>query len=585
MVKQGFGVLNWLVLIAYLIIMLVIGLSFSKKSSKNSEEFFKASTSNVPAWAVGFSIFATTLSAITYMSTPEKSFLTNWAYAFGNLAIFLITPVLIKYYIPFFSKLRVTTAYEYLEFRFNPFLRVFSSILFVLFHIGRIAIVIYLPTVALQSIININPYLIASLITILCIIYTYHGGMEGVIWSDVIQGILLLVGAVLIIFFAVHGTHGGLQTVAQDAVNKGKILTKADFVWSVTKSTVPIILLGQIFNTLYQYTASQDVVQRYTTSTDNKHIAKSIWTNALLSLITIPLFYGMGTVIYSFYQHGGSLPSGFNTSALVPYFVLTEIPAGVAGLIIAAIFAASQATIASSLNSTAACLVTDIQKRFMKDRSDRMSMRITRLSILICGIFGLLVTLVLIKLHSSDMIDTYLSLFGLFGVPIAGIFALGVAELTADGEVTESTAHLLVRLTSDREEMQSLLENNWIEDAHKALEKWFGAVTKGDMSAFVDVQTRIIGLAKDREHQAIVLDMMMLYAMDLLALKFGQVDLTYLTDQAALRQVAEQTTVSQLLKVSDLLLPLRGKLKQNLNFQGIVEKVTIELCDIFKMRG
>lgn len=160
-----------------------------------------------------------------------------------------------------------------------------------------------------------------------------------------------------------------------------------------------------------------------------------------------------------------------------------------------------------------------------------------------------------------------------------------VAELTADGEVTESTAHLLVRLTSDREEMQSLLENNWIEDAHKALEKWFGAVTKGDMSAFVDVQTRIIGLAKDREHQAIVLDMMMLYAMDLLALKFGQADLTYLTDQAALRQVAEQTTVSQLLKVSDLLLPLCGKLKQNLNFQGIVEKVTIELCDIFKMRG
>ena len=433
MVKQGFGALNWLVLIAYLIIMLLIGLSFSKKSSKNSEEFFKASTSNVPAWAVGFSIFATTLSAITYMSTPEKSFLTNWAYAFGNLAIFLITPILIKHYIPFFSKLKVTTAYEYLEFRFNPFLRVFSSILFILFHIGRIAIVIYLPTVALQSIININPYLIASLITILCIIYTYHGGMEGVIWSDVIQGILLLVGAVLIIFFAVHGTHGGFATVANDIANKGKILTKADFVWSVTKSTVPIILLGQIFNTLYQYTASQDVVQRYTTSTDNKHIAKSIWTNALLSLITIPLFYGMGTVIYSFYTHGGSLPQGFNTSALVPYFVLTEIPAGIAGLIIAAIFAASQATIASSLNSTAACLVTDIQKRFMKDKSDAMSMKLTRLSILICGFLGLLVTLVLIKLHSSDMIDTYLSLFGLFGVPIAGIFALGILSQRANG--------------------------------------------------------------------------------------------------------------------------------------------------------
>ncbi|WP_288527861.1 sodium:solute symporter [uncultured Secundilactobacillus sp.] len=440
--KQSFGTLNWLVLIAYLIVMLLIGLSFSKKSSKNSQEFFKATESKVPAWAVGFSIFATTLSAITYMSTPEKSFLTDWAYGFGNLAIFLIAPILIKFYIPFFSKLHVTTAYEYLEFRFNPFLRVFSSILFVLFHIGRIAIVIYLPTVALQSVISINPYLIAALITILCIIYTYHGGMEGVIWSDVIQGILLLVGAVLIISFAVAGTHGGWGSVASDAVEKGKILTKSSFVWSVTKSTVPIILLGQIFNTLYQYTASQDVVQRYTTSTDNKHIAKSIWTNALLSLITIPLFYGMGTVIYSFYNHGGHLPGGFNTSALVPYFVLTEIPAGVAGLIIAAIFAASQATIASSLNSTAACLVTDIQKRFMKDKSDKMSMRITHWSIMICGLFGLLVTLMLIHLRSSDMIDTYLGLFGLFGVPIAGIFALGILSHRANG--FGATAGLIV---------------------------------------------------------------------------------------------------------------------------------------------
>ncbi len=340
---------------------------------------------------------------------------------------------MIHFYIPFFSKLNVTTAYEYLEFRFNPFLRVFSSILFVLFHIGRIAIVIYLPTVALDSIININPYLVAALITILCIIYTYQGGMEGVIWSDVIQGILLLIGAALIIFFAVHGTHGGAATVANDISTKGKLLTKADFAWSVTKSTVPIILLGQIFNTLYQYTASQDVVQRYTTSTDNKHIAKSIWTNALLSLITIPLFYGMGTVLYSFYNHGGQLPGGFNTTALVPYFVLTEIPAGVAGLIIAAIFAASQATIASSLNSTAACLVTDFQQRFMKDKSDKMSMRITHLSILICGTLGLIATLVLIKLHSSDMIDKYLGLFGLFGVPIAGVFALGILSHRANG--------------------------------------------------------------------------------------------------------------------------------------------------------
>lgn len=431
--KQGFGTLNWIVLIAYLLVMLLIGLSFSKKSKKDSDAFFKANNSKVPAWAVGFSMFATTLSAITYMSTPEKSFLTDWSYAFGNLAIIIIAPIIIHFYVPFFAKLKVTTAYEYLEFRFNPFLRIFSSLLFVLFHVGRIAIVIYLPTIALQSIIHINPYLIASLITILCIVYTNHGGMEGVIWSDVIQGILLLVGAVLILFFGIKYTQGGFQTVLNDVSEKGKFLTAKDFNFNIVKATVPVILLGQIFNSLYQYTASQDIVQRYTTTTDKKQIAKSIWTNSLLALITIPCFYGMGTVLYSFYHHGGSLPAGFNTSALVPYFVLTKIPAGLAGLIIAAIFAASQATIASSLNSTAACFVVDFQKRFMKNKSDEMSMKITHWTIILVGLFSLAVTLILIKLHSSDMIDTYLSLFGLFGVPIAGTFALGIFSKRANG--------------------------------------------------------------------------------------------------------------------------------------------------------
>lgn len=433
MAKHGFGVVNWIVLAAYLLLMLWIGYSFRSNSGSSSQEFFKARKSHVPAWAVGFSIFATTLSAITYMSTPAKSFDTDWTYAFGNLSIFLIAPLIIKFYVPFFQKLDVTTAYEYLEHRFNSFLRIFSSLLFIFFHVGRIAIVIYLPVVALESFVNINPYMLAILITGLCILYTYFGGMEGVIWGDVIQGILLLVGAATIIGFAIFKTPGGWHTVGQITAAHGKLLKQSDFTFSVMKTTVPIVLLGQIFNSLYQYTASQDVVQRYTTSDDPKKISKSIWTNAILSLITIPLFYGMGTVLYSFYEKTASLPAHFNTAAIVPYFVLTELPVGIAGLIIAAIFAASQATIASSLNSTAACVVTDFQKRYMKDKSDAMSMKLTRGTILIVGLISMLGTLWLIKVHREDMLDAYLSLFGLFGVPIAGTFALGILSTRASG--------------------------------------------------------------------------------------------------------------------------------------------------------
>lgn len=194
MSKTGFGMWNRIVLIAYLLAMLGVGAYFTKRASKSTDSFFKAE-GKVPAWAAGFSIWATTLSAITFMSTPEQAFLTDWGYSIGTLTIYLIIPILIKWYVPFFRKLQVTTAYEYLEKRFGPVMRSLGSLLFMLYHIGRVAIVIYLPILAITSVSNINPILIAVLVGAMCIIYAFLGGIEGVIWTDVIQGFLLLGGA------------------------------------------------------------------------------------------------------------------------------------------------------------------------------------------------------------------------------------------------------------------------------------------------------------------------------------------------------------------------------------------------------
>src|SRR5699024_3523154 len=137
-------------------------------------------------------------------STPEQAFLTDWSYAAGNIAIFAIVPLLVIFYIPFFRKLDVTTAYEYLEERFGPSIRVLGSVLFVLFHIGRVAIVIYLPTLAISSVTDINPALVAGAVGALSVVYTFLGGIEGVIWSDVVQGIILLVGAGVILVFGIR---------------------------------------------------------------------------------------------------------------------------------------------------------------------------------------------------------------------------------------------------------------------------------------------------------------------------------------------------------------------------------------------
>ncbi|WP_436896303.1 sodium:solute symporter [Mammaliicoccus sciuri] len=422
--EVGFGTGNWIALILYLIATLLVGVYFTKRAGQDTEAFFKAK-GRVPAWAVGFSIYATTLSAITYMGTPERAFNTDWSYAAGNIAIIAIIPLLIYFYIPFFRKLDVTTAYEYLEERFGITMRVIGSLAFTLFHIGRVAIVIYLPTLAITSVSDINPYLIAALVGLLCVIYTFMGGIEGVIWN-VIQGIILLGGAVAVIFLGAFQIDGNFGTVLNEAVQDKKFVSMDNWKFGTAAAAIPIIFIGSIFNNLHQYTASQDIVQRYQTTGSISSTNKSLWTNGLLAFITIPIFYGMGTVLYSFYNNVTSLPEGFNTSAIVPYFILTQIPPFVGGLLIAAIFAAAQSTISSSLNSISACVVVDLKQRFSKTNNTKNDVLLARIIIILAGVFSTLASLYLINQKTNETWDLFLLVTGLFGVPIAGVFAVGI---------------------------------------------------------------------------------------------------------------------------------------------------------------
>ncbi|AZT96096.1 sodium:solute symporter [Brevibacterium aurantiacum] len=423
----GLGGLNWAVIIIYLLATLGIAVWFTRKASAGTDSFFKAN-GRIPAWAAGFSIYATTLSAITYMSTPEQAFLTDWSYAAGNIAIFAIVPLLVLFYIPFFRKLDVTTAYEYLEERFGPTIRVLGSLLFVLFHIGRVAIVVYLPTLAISSVTNISPVLVAAAVGVLSVVYTFLGGIEGVIWSDVVQGIILLVGAAVILVFGIAALDGGLATVAADAAADDKFISADNWKFGGAAAAIPIVFLGSVFNSLHQYTASQDVVQRYQTTDSPKSTIRSLIVNGFLALLTIPLFYGIGTVLYSYYQHAEALPEGFNTSALVPHFAVTALPAGISGLLIAAIFAAAQSTISSSLNSISACVTVDIRDRFFPPKNGlaRTGVGFSRLVIVIVGALSVGVALYLSATDQAQTWDLFLSITGLFGVPLAGVFALGI---------------------------------------------------------------------------------------------------------------------------------------------------------------
>ena len=288
--NPGFGFTNMVVLVVYLLFMLVFGSSFIRKSGKSSDAFFKAEGS-LPGWAVGMSIFATAVSSITFMSTPEQTFISDWSYIVGSACIIVVIPILIAYFVPFFRKLQVTSAYEYLEERFDPVVRTLSSVLFVLYHLGRISVVVYLPVLAVASVTDINPVLIAVAVSLVCIIYTLLGGMEGVIWSDTIQGFILLAGSILILLMAIFKIDGGLSEISNTIVSEGKFFSASNLDMSDLSDYVPLIFIGQLVSFLYQYGCSQDMVQRFVTSKSMKETKKSLW-----------LTYGLCIVFFQFFM-------------------------------------------------------------------------------------------------------------------------------------------------------------------------------------------------------------------------------------------------------------------------------------------
>ncbi|WFQ93446.1 sodium/solute symporter family protein [Mycoplasma feriruminatoris] len=458
---KSFHWADYVVLVIYLLFTLGIGLYFQFKSklqkAENTDEYFKAG-GKTPGWVAGFSIYATTLSAITYMATPAKAFSTDWLFAFGNLTIFIATPLLIRFIIPFFKKLNDVSGYGFLEKRFSYFLRVAASLMFILFHVVRVGLIIYLPTIALTAVTNINPYLIAVVIGIFCVISTVLGGLNGVIWSDFIQAVVLIGGILLAIIFALIKMPN-LAEVNSKVINNHKLLAKESIIpQSWAKPWILILFFGQLINTFYQYIGSQDVVQRYQSNQSFKQVKKGLWTNAILSLITILLFYGMGSLLYAFYAQQTGL-SNVNdiiknlgikqNNQILPYFIVTVLPAGISGLIIAGIYSASMSTISSSLHSAATCIVEDILVRIKPNIKDKHKMYWAKSLILGIGLLGTIAAIFLIITKADNLLDLFAAIIGLFGTSVTVIYLLGIfTKRTSNiGAIIGSVSSFIIVLT------------------------------------------------------------------------------------------------------------------------------------------
>jgi SSS family transporter len=426
--KSAFGFVNYLILIGYLGADLLIGIVLAKRQ-KNTNDYFRGGQ-RIPWWAAGIAIFGTQLSSLTFMAVPAKTFDTNWAYIFQNAAIILLAPVVVFCYLPFFRRLDVTSAYEYLEKRFNLPTRLYGSAAFVLMQTGRMAIVLYLPALALSVVSDLNIYFCILTMGLLATIYTLLGGAEAVTWTEVLQNIILLGSAIVSVGLIAARLDGGPSQLLTTALADGKI-QHFDWSWNFTEATVWVVLLGSLFSNLIPYTTDQAVIQRYMTTPSERGAARAIWTNAMLTIPATLLFFGIGTALYVYYkQNPRLLNPSLPTDAIFPWFIVSDLPVGVSGLVIAGLFAAGQS---GAQSSVATAIVTDFYRRFRPLADDAYCLKLARWLTFLLGVIAVGTASLMAAFPIRSQWDLFLSLLGLLGGGLAGVFALGVFTTRAHG--------------------------------------------------------------------------------------------------------------------------------------------------------
>lgn len=420
--RRSFGVVNYCVLGAQFAFMLAIGFYFSK-NKKTAEEFFLAGN-RIPWWAAGLSIFGAQLSAITFMAVPGKSYSSNWQYFLQNMGIWMIaTPIAIAVFVPFFRRLRVSTAYDYLEKRFDVKVRLMASFIYSITQLVKMGIVIFLPALAFSTIADVNIQLCIILIGGLCTVYTVFGGVEAVIWADVVQVMVLIAGAIICGASLLVGLGGDLPSLTAAAWADAKFsLGSLDI--DFTRPTLIVIILSMLGAPM-PYISDQTVIQRYLTTKDEKATRKSLWTNALMTIPASLLFFSIGTLLYMFYRKNpGLLEPGMNNDAILPWFTLNQLPVGASGLVVAGIFAAAMSSLDSAMNSSASSVVNDFIVRLNPSMPHKKQLFFARFFTVFFGLFATFAALMMSLYDIKSLWDLCSRLFGLVSGGLCAFFVL-----------------------------------------------------------------------------------------------------------------------------------------------------------------
>ena len=413
-----------IVLVAYLFCVVGLGIWLAKRSK--TTEGFMAAGGALPGWAVGLSIFGTFVSSISFLANPGKAFDANWnPFVFG-LSLPLAAWVATRYFVPFFRKSGTVSAYTHLEERFGTWARVYAVVCYLLTQMGRVGTILYLVALALAPLTGWNVFTIIIVTGVLVTAYTLIGGIEAVIWTDVVQSIVLTLGIFLCLGVIFSGMPEGAGQVFSIASESDKF-SLGSFGLSLNEPTFWVILIFGLFINLQNFGIDQSYVQRYATANSEQEAKKSVWLGALLYLPISALLFLVGTGLFAFYAAQPELlPESISKGDKVfPHFIATELPTGITGIIIAAVLAAAMSSVDSSLNGSATLTWCDLVKRFSgNEPSEATGMKVLHGATIAFGIIGTSAALAMTQVQSA--LDAWWKLSSIFSGGILGLFLLGL---------------------------------------------------------------------------------------------------------------------------------------------------------------
>ena len=420
----GIHFIDYIIIIATFVMSVLVGLRFSKRG-KNTDNYFKTE-GKIPSWAIGMSILATLMSSITFLAYPGAGFSSNWILLVQGLMLPLVLVFIVGVIVPLFRKVIRLSAYEYFEKRFGYYARLYTSLGFVMNHFTKMGTVFYLISLAVSSMTNINTIYIILTIGVFVVLVTMIGGMEAVIWLDVIQGFMLIGGGLISFVLILFSVSGGPVEIWNVAMENGHI-GFGPFDLEFVHLTFIVMALNGIFYAIQKYGTDQTIVQRYLTAKTDKEAVKASLISVLLSVPVWALFMFIGTALFSYYKITGAvLPANIEPEAVFPFFIMTKLPVGVVGLIISALIVAAFSSLDSDLNCLSAICLEDYYLRWHPFTSEKDKMKMSRLFIILVGIGAVAIAMFYVYDGGEGVLSTIFMLYSIFSGGIAGMFLLGI---------------------------------------------------------------------------------------------------------------------------------------------------------------